>query len=113
MLFLPLAICVLPLGAYANRYWDSVRVKNNRSDLFLVKLGTEGIVPEAEFASSNGTKRVSFHTDHELNHPGATVAVVIFCARAAPYHARGGVCQLPRSQVGKDSHVTQIKIQIF
>lgn len=42
----------------ANRYWDSVRVKNNRSDLFLVKLGTEDIMPEAEFASSNATKRV-------------------------------------------------------
>lgn len=38
-------------------YWDSVRVKDNRSDLVLVKLGTEGIMPEAEFASSNGTKR--------------------------------------------------------
>ena len=50
--------CRRPLWFGADRYWDSVRVKNNRSDLVLVKLGTEGIMPEAEFASSNGTKRV-------------------------------------------------------
>ncbi|CAM9471831.1 unnamed protein product, partial [Ascophyllum nodosum] len=38
-------------------YWDSVRVVNKRSDLFLVKLGAEGIVPEDEFAASHATAK--------------------------------------------------------
>lgn len=30
----------------------------NRSDLLLIKLNPEGILPEAEFAGTNNTKRV-------------------------------------------------------
>eukprot|EP00752_Nemacystus_decipiens_P003738 g3444.t1 len=47
-----LHLMLLPL-----MYWDSCRVAANRSDLVLVKLDPQGILPEADFAGTNNTKR--------------------------------------------------------
>lgn len=96
--------CRCPLCFGADRYWDSLRVKNKRSDLVLVKLGTEGIMPEGEFASSNGTKRVRellyldgyhelfvldsycvFDNDYCSDHPVAVLHVFCFLTAVVCY----------------------------
>eukprot|EP00903_Cladosiphon_okamuranus_P013795 g12838.t1 len=47
-----LHLMLLPL-----MYWDSCRVAAKRSDLLLIKLDREGILPEAQFVGTNTTKR--------------------------------------------------------
>lgn len=42
------------------RYWDSIRVSNKRSDLLLMKLAPESIMPEDEFVASGAMMKVMF-----------------------------------------------------
>ncbi|CAN0154943.1 unnamed protein product, partial [Ectocarpus sp. 12 AP-2014] len=75
-----LHLMLLPL-----MYWDSVRVAANRSDMFLIKLSPQGILPEAEFACANNTQRFveKFYAPLVRNKIFKTLVIVIAIAMTA------------------------------